>query len=134
MPAIKTPPTAARSAIMRSIKARATRPEEALAAALAALDAVPDFRNDRDLPGSPDLVFLRARLAVFVDGAFWHGRAGFPKTNAAWWRAKLLRNMERDREADGMLAALGWRALRLDAAAVLADPAAATAAVIGELP
>jgi DNA mismatch endonuclease Vsr len=52
------------------------------------------------LPGCPDFVFPRQRVAVFVDGCFWHGcpECGhIPKTNSAFWRAKVQRNMERDR-------------------------------------
>ena len=67
--------------------------------------------NHRSLPGRPDIAFTRAKVAVFVDGCFWHrcpehGTA--PKNNGEWWRAKLDRNVERDREKDAALAALGW--------------------------
>ena len=63
------------------------------------------------LPGRPDIIFPRARLAVFVDGCFWHRcplHGILPKNNADWWLAKLDRNVERDREKDAALAALGW--------------------------
>ncbi len=63
-----------------------------------------------------DLVFTRRRLAVFVDGCFWHrcplhGTA--PRNNAAWWQAKLDRNVERDRDTDAALAASGWAVARV---------------------
>lgn len=132
MPSIETPPAAARSAIMRAVGPR-SRAEDALAAAMDALGFPPDARNDRSLPGSPDLVFRAARLAVFVDGAFWHGRSGTPKTNSAWWEEKFRRNRERDGRADAALAVLGWRAMRLDADACLEDPCAAAAAVAAAL-
>jgi DNA mismatch endonuclease (patch repair protein) len=67
--------------------------------------------NLAGLPGRPDLAFTRARLAVFVDGCFWHRcpeHGVLPKHNGAWWLAKLNRNVERDREKDAALAALGW--------------------------
>lgn len=63
------------------------------------------------LPGRPDVVLTRARIAVFVDGCFWHscprhGRT--PRNNSAWWAAKLAANVERDRRKDTELVALGW--------------------------
>lgn len=63
-----------------------------------------------------DIVFSRARVAVFVDGCFWHGcpeHASAPKTNAEWWTTKLARNVERDRETDALLAAAGWSVIRV---------------------
>lgn len=78
------------------------------------------YRVDRVLPGLPrrraDIVFPRHKLAVFVDGCFWHGcpeHKTVPKTNAAWWAAKLARNAERDRETDTHLVELGWTVLRI---------------------
>nr|WP_276202972.1 very short patch repair endonuclease [Jiangella muralis] len=78
------------------------------------------YRVDAALPGLPrrraDLSFPRQRLAVFVDGCFWHGcpvHKTEPKNNAAWWAAKLARNIERDRETDAHLADLGWRVVRI---------------------
>lgn len=72
--------------------------------------------NHPSLPGRPDLAFTRVQLAVFVDGCFWHLcplHAVLPKNNGQWWRAKLHRNVERDREKDAALSALGWRVLRI---------------------
>ncbi|MBL8750114.1 MAG: DNA mismatch endonuclease Vsr [Planctomycetes bacterium] len=63
-----------------------------------------------------DLVFARARVAVFVDGCFWHccpKHATWPKANAAWWRAKLLGNVARDRDTDRVLREAGWRVVRI---------------------
>lgn len=77
------------------------------------------FRLHRkDLPGSPDVVLPKHRLAVFVNGCFWHQHDGcrkatLPKKNREEWRAKLLRNVERDREAVTALEDRGWRALVL---------------------
>jgi DNA mismatch endonuclease, patch repair protein len=89
----------------------------------------------RDLPGRPDLVIRKYRLAVFVDGDFWHGNAWrvrglarfedqFP-TNQEFWVAKITRNMERDREVTAALVADGWRVIRLWESEVLDDPAGA---------
>lgn len=75
--------------------------------------------NRPSLPGRPDLVFAKARVVIFCDGDFWHGRdlaarlarlaAGH---NAPYWVAKIRRNVERDRETDAALSALGWKVLR----------------------
>lgn len=70
------------------------------------------------LPGRrrADLVFPRAKVAVYVDGCFWHScpeHATKPKTNAAWWRDKLARNVERDRKTDRDLGDAGWAVVRI---------------------
>ncbi|MEV6260263.1 very short patch repair endonuclease [Streptomyces sp. NPDC051784] len=62
-----------------------------------------------------DIAFTRARVAVFLDGCFWHGcpeHATQPKANATWWREKLDRNMARDAETTAHLVAEGWTVLR----------------------
>lgn len=69
------------------------------------------FRIHAKLPGRPDLVFTRAKIAVFVDGCFWHGcseHGVLPKNNREWWRAKIDGNVLRDRAKDEALAGLGW--------------------------
>jgi len=68
------------------------------------------------LPGRPDIAFTRARLAVFVDGCFWHRcpeHGVMPRNNREWWQAKLDRNVERDREKDCALTTLGWTPLHV---------------------
>ena len=67
--------------------------------------------NHRQLPGRPDIAFTAARIAVFVDGCFWHScpdHGIFPKNNRDWWQEKLARNVERDREKDTQLEKMGW--------------------------
>src|SRR6185312_10973627 len=72
------------------------------------------FRVDHKLPGlrrRADLVFPRERLAVFVDGCFWHAcpeHATWPKRNREWWRQKIVGNVERDRDTDRRLEEIGW--------------------------
>ena len=64
----------------------------------------------------PDIVFTRVRVAVFVDGCFWHRcpeHGTSPKTNAGWWRRKLDTNVERDRTTDTALAEAGWTVIRI---------------------
>jgi DNA mismatch endonuclease, patch repair protein len=63
-----------------------------------------------------DILFLRARLAVYVDGCFWHAcpqHATWPKAHAAWWKAKLEGNVLRDRDTDRMLRGAGWRVVHV---------------------
>ena len=90
-----------------------TQPELALRRALHAAGL--RFRvNVRGMPGRPDLVLSRAKLAIFVDGCFWHScpRHGLiPKNNADWWREKLQANVIRDRRKDLDLERLGWTPL-----------------------
>ncbi|MFJ9433426.1 very short patch repair endonuclease [Streptomyces sp. NPDC101490] len=77
------------------------------------------YRVSVPVPGIPrrtiDIAWKTARIAVFLDGCFWHGcpqHATQPKANAEWWRAKLDKNMARDRETTEHLEAQGWRVLR----------------------
>jgi DNA mismatch endonuclease (patch repair protein) len=76
------------------------------------------YRVDWPLPGTrrrADVAFPRHKIAVFVDGCFWHGcpkHRSWPKTNAEWWRAKLLANVARDRHTDAHLKSFGWRVFR----------------------
>lgn len=75
--------------------------------------------NAQPLPGlrrTADIVFTRRRVAVFVDGCFWHAcpdHGTVPKTNADWWTAKLARNIQRDQETNEQLAAAGWHVVRV---------------------
>lgn len=64
----------------------------------------------------PDIVFTGPRIAVYVDGCFWHQcpeHRSFPKTNERWWRQKLDTNVRRDRVTDAMLAEAGWTVIRI---------------------
>lgn len=112
------PPSATKSAHMRSVKQRDTAPELAIRQVLHRRGL--RYRVDTRLPGlgraRPDIVFTRARVAVFVDGCFWHRcpeHESFPKTNAVWWRQKLDANVRRDRKTDSVLAEAGWTVIRI---------------------
>ena len=64
---------------------------------------------------SADIVFVRSRICVFIDGCFWHGcetHFGCPKANAAWWREKILSNKIKDHRASQLLSASGWKVVR----------------------
>ncbi|WP_406210386.1 MULTISPECIES: very short patch repair endonuclease [unclassified Streptomyces] len=97
------------------------------------------YRVNVPVPGAPrrtiDIVFGKVKIAIFMDGCFWHGcpqHATQPRANAEWWRAKLDRNMSRDRETTDHLRAAGWTVLRfwehesaVDVARQIADAVAA---------
>lgn len=107
-----------RSEIMARVKARDTKPEMKARRALRALGHTGYRLDRRDLPGRPDIAFIGRRRAIFVHGCFWHGHdckrgARAPKTNSAYWSAKIARNRARDAEAVAALEARGWRVLIL---------------------
>jgi DNA mismatch endonuclease, patch repair protein len=123
-----------RSAHMALIKQRDSRAELTLRRAL--------FREglrfrvaDRRLTGTPDVTFVRARVAVFVDSAFWHGKlrpermGRLPK----WWQVKLTRNAARDVRVSRKLRREGWKVIRFSEEAVLSDVRAAASRVVREL-
>ena len=104
-----------RSALMARIRGRDTTPE--LAVRRIAHRMGLRFRLHRkDLPGRPDLVFPKHRLAVFVHGCFWHRHEGCryastPKSRGVFWTEKFAANVERDARQEAALRALGWRVL-----------------------
>lgn len=69
----------------------------------------------KDLPGHPDIVLPKYRTVIDVRGCFWHGhgcrRGNRPKSNTDYWDAKILRNMERDRDTEQKLKSLGWKVI-----------------------
>jgi len=78
------------------------------------------FRVGLQVPGlrrrTMDIAFTRWRLAVFLDGCFWHGcsvHGTSPRSNSAWWQQKITANQARDRDTDRHLAEIGWRSLRI---------------------
>jgi DNA mismatch endonuclease (patch repair protein) len=105
--------TAQRSAVMRRVKGRDTKPEMIVRRALTRLGA--RYRLHRkDLPGSPDVAMPGRKLAIFVHGCFWHGHdcargARVPKQNRDYWLAKVGTNRARDARNRESLAAMGWR-------------------------
>lgn len=114
-----TPPSPGRQANMRAIHRRGTKPEQQLASALHSLG----FRFRRDYPiiidgvrVRPDIVFTRKKVAIFVDGCFWHccpEHGHIPKVNQSYWAPKLARNCERDERDSFLLEDAGWTVLRV---------------------
>ncbi|WP_441258439.1 very short patch repair endonuclease [Bradyrhizobium sp. 521_C7_N1_3] len=104
---------AKRSSMMAAVRQRHTKPELNLRQALHRVGL--RYRLHRkDLPGTPDIVFVRSRLAVFVNGCFWHRhsncpKATMPKLRASFWRNKFERNVARDLRAQALLRAMGWK-------------------------
>lgn len=86
------------------------------------------YRVNSNLPGRPDLVFPKERVAVFVHGCFWHRcptcQPKPPKANAAFWAAKFAGNVSRDREAAEQLGELDWAVVIVWEHSVRADPGA----------
>jgi len=125
-----------RSAVMAAIRGSGNKATELRLIALFRTHGITGWRRGSRLPGRPDFVFARARLAVFVDGCFWHGcprHATWPKNNAAFWRTKILGNRRRDRAVDRLLRAAGWRVLRIWQHALTKKHAARTIARLGPL-
>jgi DNA mismatch endonuclease (patch repair protein) len=101
-----------RSALMRSVKQRNTKPEMIVRRLLHARGW--RYRlNRKSLPGSPDIVFPSRRKAIFVHGCFWHGhsckKGKLPSSNLEYWSAKIDQNRKRDTRVETELLEEGWR-------------------------
>lgn len=106
----------ARSRLMGRVRHRGTALEITLRKALWADGWRYRLRSKVRLPGSPDIVFPRAKVAIFVDGCFWHGcplHGTLPQTRPEFWAAKIARNRERDAEVDAKLTVMGWISVRI---------------------
>src|SRR5687768_759345 len=106
---------ATRSRVMSRVRNRNTAPELAMRQALVA-EGLRGYRlHRRDIPGSPDLAWVGRKVAVFIDGAFWHGHPSAFREgqSGAFWDEKIRRNRERDRAADRMLLDQGWTVVRI---------------------
>ena len=105
-----------RSAVMALIRSRGNKATELRLIAIFRAHSITGWRRHRPLFGKPDFVFPALKLAVFVDGCFWHGcpiHGTRPKTNAAFWGKKISTNRTRDRLVTRTLRARGWRVLRI---------------------
>ena len=102
---------------MSCIKGKGTKPEEIVRKYLFSRG----FRyrkNDKRLPGTPDIVLPKYKTVIFINGCFWHGHEGckyfvWPKSNADFWKAKILQNIERDKRDFVYLEELGWRVIEV---------------------
>lgn len=104
-----------RSYNMSCIKGKNTKPEEMVRKFLFSKG----FRyrkNDKRLPGSPDIVLPKYKTVIFVNGCFWHGHEGckyfvWPKSNEEFWKNKIKTNIERDNKKIEQLEELGWKVI-----------------------
>jgi len=105
-----------RSLIMRAVKSKGNKSTEEKLARIFRANKIIGWRRNYRLPGRPDFVFPKQRVAVFADGCFWHGhgcRNIIPSDNAEYWRKKIQRNVLRDKSVTRTLKNLGWRVVRI---------------------
>ncbi len=99
---------------MRNIRSTGTTPERIVMKALRQ-KKIYFACHVKSLPGKPDIVFRRKRIAVFVDSDFWHGhptRFRMPQGNIEYWRNKIAGNRKRDKDVNRQLRKAGWRVIR----------------------
>lgn len=105
-----------RSEVMSRIRSQGNRATEMVLVRLMRAEGITGWRRRQAVFGRPDFVFRKPRVAVFVDGCFWHGcpkHGTWPKQNAAFWREKIGRNRARDRKVTRRLRAEGWTVVRI---------------------
>lgn len=102
-----------RSLIMSSIRSKETKPEVKLRKRLWAEGL--KYRKNYNLPGKPDVAFVKKKIVVFVDGCFWHKCPKCykkPKSNKKYWASKIKYNVEKDKKINKELEEKGWKVLR----------------------
>ena len=105
-----------RSEVMAAVRSKDNTATELKLASLLRARGIKGWRRHQSLPGKPDFIFRRARLAIFVNGCFWHGcrwHLRMLKNNLHYWRRKIARNMARDRATNRVLKEAGWRVIRV---------------------
>lgn len=112
MPDVLTPEQ--RRKCMSSVRGTNTKPELLLRKALWRKGL--RYRLKSELPGKPDIVLARYKIAIFVDGCFWHNcpaHGSLPETNKSFWEKKIARNVERDHQVNALLEQNGWLVIRI---------------------
>ena len=107
---------AKRSAVMRSIKSKGNKSTEMCIIEVFREHGIKGWRRGYQVIGHPDFVFLPKRVAVFVDGCFWHGhncRNTRPKQNEDFWSKKICGNVERDQAITMKFESRGWKVVRI---------------------
>jgi DNA mismatch endonuclease (patch repair protein) len=105
-----------RPSVMAAIRSRGNKDTELRLVNIMKTAGLTGWRRHLPLPGKPDFAFPAVRLAIFVDGCFWHGcpkHGRKPASNEVYWNAKLARNRQRDRAVSKALLAKGWKTLRI---------------------
>ena len=101
---------------MRAVRSHGNLSTELRMIAIFRLHGITGWRRHQKLPGKPDFIFRKARVAVFIDGCFWHScpkHVRAPPSNVEYWTAKLARNLSRDRKVNSTLRRAGWRVVRV---------------------
>jgi DNA mismatch endonuclease (patch repair protein) len=101
---------------MSLIRGKGNKETEQMLLALLRRDKITGWRRHLPLPGKPDFAFTMQKVAIFVDGCFWHGCPKCytrPKSNRAFWDKKREDNMARDRRVNRQLRRQGWRVFRI---------------------
>jgi DNA mismatch endonuclease, patch repair protein len=104
-----------RSLVMSAIRSKGNKDTELKLASIFRASGIKGWRRHQSVPGRPDFVFRNQRLAVFVDGCFWHGcpkHGRVPGSNAGYWEPKLAGNRCRDRRVSAQLRKAGWTVIR----------------------
>ena len=107
---------AKRSEVMSRIRSRGNKDTELALMQVIRAHGITGWRRHQAVFGKPDFVFPKLRLALFVDGCFWHAcplHTTKPRNNAAFWRKKFAANQTRDRLVTRTLRKKGWRVLRI---------------------
>src|SRR5262245_30821139 len=105
-----------RSAIMSRVRSRGNELTELRLVRIFRDNGIKGWRRHLRITGTPDFAFPRSRLVIFVDGCFWHScpqHGSLPSANRAFWRRKLQRNKERDKQVRRDLQKAGWQVLRI---------------------
>ena len=101
---------------MRKVKSKKNKSTELRLIDIFKQNGITGWKRNYPVKGHPDFVFLKEKVAVFVDGCFWHGHEGckyyiLPKTNVEFWQNKIERNRNRDIEEQQKLASMGWHCI-----------------------
>lgn len=105
-----------RSWIMARVKSTGNKSTEIKLIAVLREHEIKGWRRNYELFGKPDFVFPKAKVAVFVDGCFWHGhpqKCRMPQANRSYWEEKIARNVARDRTVTYALKKKGWKVVRI---------------------
>jgi DNA mismatch endonuclease, patch repair protein len=105
-----------RSRIMAAVRGWGNKATELVLVRIFHEAGLTGWRRHAKIPGRPDFIFRKERVAIFVDGCFWHGCAKHcrkPATNKKYWDAKIRRNIKRDRRTRAELRGAGWKVLRI---------------------
>jgi len=123
-----------RSSLMSKIKAKNTTPERTIIDQLTRL-GLEYQAHDRTLPGKPDVVFYSTKVAIFIDGDFWHGWhfSQWKTKLTAWWQKKIGDNIKRDQRNMRKLRGMGWKIIRIWEHQIENDPKKAISTILSTI-